>query len=351
MKTYNIHRAESGFLKGMNPTAALISMAVIILFVLFGTLMPETSSQIFEGMKKYVILSLNWYYIGVVAVFIFFIFWLLLSRYGNLRLGDDDEKPEFSYFSWFAMLFSAGMGIGLVFWSIAEPIYHFQDNPFITEGLTPEAAQVAMRLTFLHWGLHPWAIYVTVGLSLAYFTYRKKLPLTFRSALYPVIGNKIYGPIGHAVDIIAVFGTLFGLATSLGLGIQQLDTGLAHFFDYDSYAIVEATAKESYLAEQCSVLTDATEKTSCIEVATQEYQSPFPLNLILLIAIITAIATLSEVSGLQRGVKFFSGINLWLSIILLAFLFLFGPHPLPAQHLITRYWRLFSQRNSIELVD
>ncbi|MEN8215161.1 MAG: BCCT family transporter [Pseudomonadota bacterium] len=318
-----IHRAESGFLKGMNPTAALISMAVIVLFVLFGTLMTETASQQFDVIKDYVIFGLNWYYIGVVAFFIFFVIWLLLSRYGNVRLGDDDEQPEFSYFSWFAMLFSAGMGIGLVFWSIAEPIYHFQDNPFITEGLTPEAAQVAMRLTFLHWGLHPWAIYVVVGLSLAYFTYRKKLPLTFRSALYPVIGDKIYGPIGHAVDVIAVFGTLFGLATSLGLGIQQLDTGLAHFFEYDSYATVEAAAKEAYVAEQCAVLT--VEKTSCVEAATQEYQSPFPMSLILLIAVITAIATLSEVSGLQRGVKFFSGINLWLSIVLLVFLFLFGP--------------------------
>ena len=317
--------AKSGFLKGLNPTAARISMAVIVLFVLFSTLMTEMASQLFEAIKNYVILGLNWYYIGVVAFFIFFVIWLLLSRYGNVRLGDDDEQPEFSYFSWFAMLFSAGMGIGLVFWSIAEPINHFQDNPFITEGLTPEAAQVAMRLTFLHWGLHPWAIYAIVGLSLAYFAYRKKLPLTIRSALYPLIGDKIYGPLGHAADVVAVFGTVFGLATSLGLGIQQLDTGLAHFFGYDSYATVEAVAKEAYVVEQCAGLTDEAEKTSCVEAATKEYQSPFPMILILLIAVITAIATGSEVSGLHRGVKFFSGMNLWLSVFLLLFLFLFGP--------------------------
>ncbi len=319
------HQAKSGFLKGVNPTAAIISMLVIVLFMLFGTLMTETASEVFTILKNSLILSLNWYYMGVVAFFLFFAVWLLFSRYGNVRLGDDNERPEFSYFSWFAMLFSAGMGIGLVFWSIAEPIYHFQDNPFITEGMTPEAAQVAMRITFLHWGLHPWAIYVIVALSLAYFAYRKKLPLTIRSALYPLIGEKIYGPIGHVVDILAVFGTVFGLATSLGLGVQQLDTGLAHFFGYDSYAVTEIAAKETYITEQCATLTDETEKTSCVKTATKEYPSPFPMTLIILIVVITAIATLSEVSGLGRGVKILSELNLWLSLALLAFLFLFGP--------------------------
>jgi len=223
-----IRRAESGFFKGLNPMMDMISKVVIVVFVLFGSLMTETASKTFELLKSYIIFGLNWYYISTVAFFLFFVLWLLLSRYGDIRLGDDDERPEFSTFSWFAMLFSAGMGIGLVFWSIAEPIYHFQSNPFITEGLSPQAAEVAMRITFLHWGLHPWAIYVIVGLSLAYFAYRKKLPLTIRSALYPIIGDRIYGPIGHTVDILAVFGTVFGLATSLGLGAQQMETGLAH---------------------------------------------------------------------------------------------------------------------------
>jgi choline/glycine/proline betaine transport protein len=323
----NIYRAKSGFLKGLNPTVALFSKMVVIVFVLFGTLMTETASQTFDAIKHYIILTLNWYYIGVVAFFLFFSFWLLLSRYGDVRLGDDDEKPEFSYFSWFAMLFGAGMGIGLVFWSIAEPIYHFQSNPFMTEAqaMSPEAAQLAMRLTFLHWGLHPWAIYVVVGLSLAYFAYRKKLPLTIRSALYPLIGDKIYGPIGHAVDVLAVFGTVFGLATSLGLGAQQMDTGLSYLFGYDSYATVEVTAKQDYINEQCSNIVAETEKNTCVETATKEFPRPFPTSLVLLILAVTGIATWSVVTGVARGVKILSEINLLLSLFLLVFFLTFGP--------------------------
>jgi len=279
-------RAASGFLKGLNPTVSIISKIIIVLFVLFGTLMTETASQTFDALKIYIILGMKWYYIGVVAFFLFFVIWLLSSRYGDVRLGDDDEKPEFSYFSWFAMLFGAGMGIGLVFWSIAEPIYHFQSNPFLTEDMTPQqAAQIAMRLTFLHWGLHPWAIYVIVGLSLSYFAYRKKLPLTIRSALYPLLGDKIYGPWGHAADILAVFGTVFGLATSLGLGAQQMNTGLNQMFG--------------------------------LEVSK--------MNQLILIFIVTAIATWSVVSGVGRGVKILSELNLWLSLFLLVIFLVFGP--------------------------
>ena len=323
-----IHRAKSGFLKGFNPTVALFSKVVIAVFVLFGTLMTDTASKTFDALKGYIIWGLNWYYIGIVAFFLFFVIWLLLSRYGNVRLGDDDERPEFSYFSWFAMLFSAGMGIGLVFFSIAEPIYHFQSNPFITEGLTPEAAAVAMRLTFLHWGLHPWAIYVIVGLSLAYFAYRKKLPLTIRSALYPLIGERIYGPIGHAVDVLAVFGTVFGLATSLGLGAQQMDTGLAHMFGYESYASIESSVSEgrtAYVDEHCASITDIAQKDACVKVASQKYPRPVPITLIILIIFVTGIATWSVVSGVKRGVKILSIINLVLSILLLIFFLVWGP--------------------------
>ena len=323
-------RATTGFFKGLNPTVSIISKIVIITFVLFGTLWTDTASQLFDEWKKNIILGMKWYYIGTVAMFLFIAIWLMLSRYGDIRLGDDDERPEFSYFSWFAMLFSAGMGIGLVFYSIAEPIYHFQANPFITPemSMTPEAAQVAMRLTFLHWGFHPWAIYVMVGLPLAYFAYRKKLPLTIRSALYPLIGEKIYGPIGHAADVLAVFGTVFGLATSLGLGAQQMDTGLAYLFGYESYATSALTAKAEqadYIDKNCTAMTVATEKTLCLELAQQNHPIPFPISLTLLIAIVTAIATWSVVSGVGRGIKILSEVNLWLSIALLIFLLAFGP--------------------------
>ena len=277
--------ANHGLLKGMNPVTTLISMAIITLFVLSGVFFTEQTAALFTAVSGWILSYLKWYYIGIVAIFLFFCIWLAFSRYGNLRLGDDDSRPEYSNFSWFAMLFSAGMGIGLVFWSIAEPIYHFQSNPFITEGLTAEAAQVAMRLTFFHWGLHPWAIYVVVGLSLAYFSYRKKLPLTIRSALYPLIGKKMYGPIGHAVDVLAVFGTVFGVATSLGLGVTQMNTGLNTMFG--------------------------------MEVSLS--------NQIILIAVISAIATLSVVSGVGKGVKILSEVNMWLTIGILVFLLCFGP--------------------------
>ncbi len=323
-----IYRAKSGLLVGLNPTVALFSKAVIAIFVLFGTLKTDTASKIFDDLKDFIILGLNWYYIATVAFFLFFVVWLLLSRYGSIRLGKDDERPEFSYFAWFAMLFSAGMGIGLVFWSIAEPIYHFQSNPFISEGLTPEAATTAMRITFLHWGLHPWAIYVIVGLSLAYFAYRKDLPLTIRSALYPIIGERIYGPIGHAVDVLAVFGTVFGLATSLGLGAQQMDTGLAHMFNYESYSSIESaatTARTNYIDENCAKLAEGTQKATCIDEATTQHPRPAPISLIIIIFVVTGIATWSVVTGIERGVKILSIINLVLSILLMVFFLVWGP--------------------------
>jgi choline/glycine/proline betaine transport protein len=274
-----------GLLKNMNPVTSLISMAVVIIFLLAGAFLTEASALFFDTISNWILAYLKWYYIGIVASVLFFCIWLACSRHGNLRLGDDDSRPEYSNFAWFSMLFSAGMGIGLVFWSIAEPITHFQSNPFVEQGLTPEAAQVAMRLTFFHWGLHPWAIYVVVGLSLSYFSYRKKLPLTIRSALYPLIGKKIYGPIGHTVDILAVFGTIFGVATSLGLGVTQMNTGLNTMFGMD------------------------------ISLGNQ----------ILLICIISSIATLSVVSGVGRGVRILSEVNMWLTVGMLVFLLCFGP--------------------------
>ena len=154
----------------------------------------------------------------------------MISRFGDVKLGKDDEEPDFSTFSWICMLFSAGLGSGLIYWGVAEPMFHIADNPYLTrEGVEPgsvEAASMAIRITNFHWGLHGWALYVLVGLSLAYFAYRKGLPLTLRSAFYPVLKEKIYGPWGHLIDLIGVFGTIFGLATSLGLGVTPIAAGL-----------------------------------------------------------------------------------------------------------------------------
>jgi len=278
-------RATRGLLKGLNPVMALTALSTVFVFVVFGVTLPGQAEALFGQLSSAIVAYFKWYYVAVVAFFLLFSIGLLLSRFGSLRLGDDDQKPEFSYFSWFSMLFGAGMGIGLVFWSIGEPILHFQDNPFVTEGETREAAVTAMRLTYFHWGMHPWAIYAVVGLSLSFFSYRKKLPLSIRSALYPIIGERIYGPIGHTVDVLAVFGTLFGISTSLGLGVQQMNTGLNELFGVQ------------------------------ISVGNQ----------ILLIGSISVVATLSVVSGVGRGVRILSVFNLYMSFVVLAFFLIWGP--------------------------
>ncbi len=280
-------RAESGIFKGLNAPMTMVSLGIVIVFLLFGVLAPEYSADLFGRLSGAIISGFKWYYILIVAGFLVFALYLLFSRLGDLKLGDDDQEPEFGYFAWFSMLFGAGMGIGLVFWSIAEPMFHFQGNPLMPEEAagTAAAAQVAMRITYFHWGLHPWAIYVIVGLSLAFFSYRRKLPLSIRSVLYPILGERIYGFWGNAADVLAVFGTVFGIATSLGFGVVQMNTGLNQLFG--------------------------------MPIGTG-YQ-------ILLIAIVSAIATVSVVSGVGKGVRILSELNLWLSIAILAFFLFFGP--------------------------
>ena len=278
-------RATSGWLKGLNPAVAIGSKSLIAVFVLFGVLMTEKASGLFAALRDGIIASLSWYYIGIVAASLGVAIWLMLSRFGRVRLGRDEEEPEFSYFSWISMLFAAGMGIGLVFWSIAEPITHFQDNPFIESGQTAEAAQVAMRLTAFHWGLHPWSIYVLVAIVFAYFAFRKGMPLTIRSALHPLLGERIWGPIGHVVDILAIFATTFGVATSLGLGAAQINTGLNQLIGI-----------EIGLGWQLGI-----------------------------VAVITLFAVTSVVSGLDRGIRLLSEANLWLSIAILVAIASLGP--------------------------
>ena len=209
----------------------------------FTVLNVEVAGEIYSAIRGWVEDALNWYYMLAVMIMLLACLFLMFSRYGNIRLGDDDSRPEFRNFSWFAMLFSAGVGIGILFFGISEPMFYFDNtepwgypnNPFATEAaLTEERAKAAMRVTYFHWGFHGWAIYVTVGLALAYFGFRRKLPLSLRSALHPLIGDKIYGNIGHAVDLLAVFGTVFGVATSLGLGVSQMASGLNHLFGIDA---------------------------------------------------------------------------------------------------------------------
>jgi choline/glycine/proline betaine transport protein len=287
--------ATTGFFTGLHSGMGLAAKGMVIAFVVFTALNVEFANSIYSAVRSWIETTLNWYYITAVTVMLLVCFYLMFSRFGKIKLGDDDSKPEFSNFSWFAMLFSAGVGIGLLFFSIAEPMFYFDNtaawsypnNPYAdhiaTTEMTEARAIKAMTVTYFHWGFHGWAVYVMIGLSLAYFGFRKKLPLTLRSALYPVLGERIYGPLGHAVDLLAVFGTVFGVATSLGLGVSQMATGLNVLFGVD----------------------------------------PGTVTQVILIAIISAIATLSAVSGVGNGIRIISEWNIWLSIALLAY-FLFG---------------------------
>ncbi|HMB77067.1 MAG TPA: BCCT family transporter, partial [Kiloniellaceae bacterium] len=281
--------AKSGFFAGSNTIMSIASMVMIIGFVAFTVWDVDYSGEIFAKGKDFIIETLDWFYVLVVTIVLFFVIWLLFSRFGGMKLGKDDDEPDFSTFSWICMLFSAGLGSGLIYWGVAEPMYHIQGNPFLThEGIEPngvEAAAVAIRITNFHWGLHGWALYVLVGLCLAYFSYRKGLPLSLRAALYPVLKEKVYGPWGHAVDLIGVFGTIFGLATSLGLGVAPIASGM----------------------EELGWMEDTT------------------TNELILIACITAIGTASAVSGVGRGVRILSECNVWASLVLLIIFIVLGP--------------------------
>ncbi|RZA20594.1 MAG: choline transporter, partial [Proteobacteria bacterium] len=193
----------------LNPPVFWISAILLLLLVLFASLMPQQAQTLFAHVQDWIFTNVSWFYILAVAVILGTVVFLGVSRYGDIKLGPDHSTPDYSSMTWFAMLFSAGMGIGLMFFGVAEPVMHFLNPPY-GEGDTVAAAGEAMRITFFHWGLHAWAIYAIVALILAYFSFRHGLPLTLRSALYPLIGERIYGPIGHAVDIFAIIGTVLG---------------------------------------------------------------------------------------------------------------------------------------------
>ena len=260
------------------------SVLFIIILMVFTISMPQFANEIFGNTKNFVAEKFGWLYMLSVGIFTLFVLFLAVSPFGKFKLGPDQSKPSYSNLSWFAMLFSAGMGIGLMFFGVAEPVMHYVSPP-IGDKESIESAKMAMNIVFFHWGLHAWSIYAIVGLVLAYFSFRHGLPLSIRSALYPLIGDKIYGPIGHSVDTIAVLGTVFGVATSLGFGVLQINTGLNYLFDLP------------------------------VGINTQ----------IILIALITAVATISVVLGLDGGIKRISELNLYLASFLLLFVFIAGP--------------------------
>jgi len=269
----------------MEPWVFLPAAALVIGFVIFGAGFSDTAKQSFETLQSGIVENFGWFYILTATILLIFIVWLLFSPFGGIRLGPPGTRPEFSYLSWFSMLFSAGMGIGIVFFGVAEPVQHFFTSPTGQELETAPAIREAMRFTFYHWGFHPWAIYSTLALPLAYFHFRYHLPLAPRSLLYPLLGDRIRGAVGHAVDVLSTVGTLFGVATSLGLGAAQVNAGL-------------------------NVLLGMPKGTP---------------SQLLLIATITAVATISVVSGLHYGIQFLSRFNIGLTIVIFAFVLITGP--------------------------
>lgn len=267
----------------VNGPVFFTSSILIIICIALTLIFKESAETYFDQIQETVADYGGWFFILCVNVFLIFVLYLAFSKFGHIRLGGKDAEPEFKTLSWFAMLFSAGMGIGLLFWSIAEPINHFSSPP-MAEGQSMEAAKEAMNFTFLHWGLHAWGIYALVGLALAYFTYSRGLPLTIRSVFYPFLGDRIYGIIGDIIDIFAVLSTLFGLATSLGFGVQQVAAGLSHVFEISG------------------------------DITTQ----------VLLIAGITGVATLSVVLGVDKGVRVLSEWNMRIAVVLLVLVVVLG---------------------------
>ena len=268
----------------INPPVFFTSAVLVLLLVLYASLFQEPAQRIFEHVQQWIVTNASWFYILAVAVVLISVVFLAVSRYGDIKLGPDHSEPDYANKSWFAMLFSAGMGIGLMFFGVAEPVMHYI-NPPVGDPDTVAAAREAMNITFFHWGLHAWAIYAIVALILAYFSFRNGLPLTLRSALYPLIGERIYGPIGHAVDIFAILGTVFGVATSLGYGVLQINSGLNQLFGLPISTTVQ----------------------------------------VILIAVTCALATLSVASGLDKGIRILSELNLGLAVVLMLFVLAVGP--------------------------
>lgn len=264
-----------------------IPAAVIMLLLVIGTAInPEAAGALFSDVLSFTTQTFGWFYMLAVALFLMFIIVLAFSSYGSIKLGPDHAEAEYKFLEWFAMLFSAGYGIALLFYGVAEPVMHFSSPP-MSDPQTIAAVKEAMQIAYFHWGFHIWAIYGVVGLSLAYFAFRHGLPLSIRSTLYPIIGDKIYGPIGHTVDVFAILGTMFGIATSLGLSVSQINAGL------------------NYL------LPDLIPVNTTVQVIA--------------IALVTAAALVSVLAGMDKGVKRLSILNMVLATALMLFVFIVGP--------------------------
>jgi choline/glycine/proline betaine transport protein len=277
-----IERIERSLGLRTNPVVFFTSALFIIVFVALGVIVPGSMSAVFGATAGWISANLGWLYILIVTLFVIFVVVIGFSRYGKLRLGPDDARPEYGNYAWFAMLFTAGIGSVLMFFGVAGPISHFTSNPMGLEGGDRTAA--ALNFELYHYGLHAWGVFGLAGLALGYFAYRRGMPLRIRSAFYPILGDRVNGPIGHAIDIFTVLGTVFGVAVTLGLAGSQVNVGITRTMG----------------------LSDTT-----------------PLQ-IGVIAVITALAVISVALGLDRGIRRLGQINMALAILLLLFVLAAG---------------------------
>ncbi|ARN57087.1 BCCT family transporter [Sedimentisphaera salicampi] len=261
---------------------SLISAGSLILIGAFSpSLLDKASGTVYQS----IIDNFGWSYLIAAFFFLVFSICIAFSRFGSIKLGNDYEKPQYSYFGWFSMLFAAGMGIGIIFWGVAEPMSHYLNPPDYIDQQSGTAANFAMQYSFFHWGLQPWAVYITMSLSIAYFSFRRGMPTLISSCFYPLIGERIYGTLGYLIDILAVFATLFGIVTSLGLGAMQITSGLGSVFGFaDSFGIT-----------------------------------------VVIIAAATVLFLISSMTGLDKGIQILSKMNILLAILLLLFMFIVGP--------------------------
>jgi choline/glycine/proline betaine transport protein len=269
----------------MNKGITIPSLVFITSVSLLAAIFPAKTNTLLNGIKQFIFVNLNWVYVWAVTIFVVFLVYLMLSKYGNIKLGRNDSQPEYSFFSWISMLFAAGMGIGLMYFSVAEPMQHYSNEIFAGETVVRRAKN-AQLYTFFHWGIHAWAIYGVVGLTLAYFAYRYRLPLSLRSCLYPLLKDKINGRWGNLIDIFALCSTFFGITTTLGFGVVQINSGL-------------------------QVLNIVPETNFTWQVA--------------IVGVLVGLSIISAVTGLDKGVRILSNINIVSVIALLVFVLFLGP--------------------------
>ncbi len=268
-----------------NNIVFVISLFMVLAFAVPGIFRPDELFAFATYLHEQILEMFGWTYLVAAFLFIIFNLYLAFSKYGSIKLGLQHEKPQFSYFGWFSMLFAAGMGIGLIFWGVAEPMSHYLNPPEYIEDASGEAARFAMQYSFFHWGIQPWAIYITMSLCIAYFSFRRGMPPLISSTFYPLIGDRIYGPVGYLIDILGVFATIFGIVTSLGLGAMQITSGLGEVFRFETGFFVVLTV----------------------------------------IGVVTVLFMISTLTGVEKGIQILSKTNIVLALTLLGFMLVVGP--------------------------